>query len=101
VAKSQEPYAGKEFSITVDRIEPEAYFSFRWHPFAVDPNVDYSSEPMTLVEFVLEEVSEGVRLTIRESGFENLTEERRMTSFPMEEQGWTAQARLIEMFVSR
>src|SRR6266496_4918776 len=39
----------------VERIEPERYFSYRWHPYPKDPAMDYSAEPMTLVEFTLEE----------------------------------------------
>ncbi len=68
VAASQKPYAGAPFELTVDRIEPEHLFSFRWHPFAVDPAVDYSAEPMTLVVFELEEVAGGTVLTVVESG---------------------------------
>src|SRR5262245_43372235 len=53
--------------LMVERIEPEQLFSFRWHPYAVDPKVDYSSEPTTLVEFRLEDAKEGTRLTVVES----------------------------------
>src|SRR5437016_1955391 len=60
VAKAQEEYAGKPFEIVIEKMEPERLFSFRWHPFAVEAGVDYSAEPMTLVEFALEEVKEGV-----------------------------------------
>src|SRR5438093_9216287 len=48
VAKRQEPYAGMAFDCTIDRIEPMKLFSFRWHPFAIDPKIDYSNEPTTL-----------------------------------------------------
>src|SRR6516225_7589406 len=58
VAKLQQPYAGKTFEITVDRIEPQRLFSFRWHPHAVDAGIDYSTEPTTLVVFTLEEQSD-------------------------------------------
>ena len=60
---------GKPRSL-IDRIEPKNLFSFRWHPFAVDPNADYTDEPMTLVAFSLKEVPEGVLLTVTESGFD-------------------------------
>src|SRR5262247_1258729 len=60
VAKMQEPYAGRAFDITVDRIEPQRLFSFRWHPYGVEAGIDYSKEPMTLVVFTLEEQSGGV-----------------------------------------
>ena len=56
VAEMQKPYEGMAFNIMIDRIEPKSLFSFRWHPFAVDPKVDYPDEPMTLVAFSLKEV---------------------------------------------
>lgn len=86
--------------VQVGRIEPETYFSFRWHPYAVDPNMDYSSEPTTLVEFRLEEASDGTVLTIVESGFDRIPLARRAEAFRMNEGGWTAQARNIERHVS-
>ncbi len=100
VAKSQEPYAGMAFEFTVDRIEPMRLFSFRWHPFAVDPSVDYSSEPTTLVVFGLEEVSGSTRLTITESGFDGIPLERRAKAFTSNEQGWAAQTKLLEKYLA-
>ena len=66
VAKLQEPMRGMRFVIVVDRIEPMTLFSFRWRPFAIDPDHDYSAEPTTLVEFRLSEAEGGVLLTITE-----------------------------------
>ncbi len=100
IAKSQEPYRGRAFDFTIDRIEPMRLFSFRWHPFAVDPNVDYSKESTTLVEFVLEEVAEGTKLIITESGFDNVPLERRAKAFAMNEQGWAAQTKLVEKYLA-
>ncbi len=100
VAKSQEPYAGMKFDFTVDRIEPERLISFRWHPFAIDPKVDYSNEPTTLVVFQLEPAEGGTLLTITESGFDRVPLERRAKAFAMNEQGWTAQAKLIEKYLA-
>jgi uncharacterized protein YndB with AHSA1/START domain len=96
VAKAQKPYEGKAFEITVAQIEPERLFSFRWHPYAVEPGVDYSSEPTTLVEFALEPVAEGTMLTITESGFDGIPLARRAKAFTANEQGWSMQVRLIE-----
>jgi len=70
VAASQKPYEGMVFQFLVDRIEPMRVLSFRWHPYAVDPTVDYSKEPPTLVVFELEEVTGGTMLTVTESGFD-------------------------------
>ena len=101
VAKAQQPYAGMAFEIVIDRLEPKALFSFRWHPFAIDPNVDYSDEPMTLVSFVLKEVPEGVLLTVTESGFDKIPLERRATAFTSNEGGWTMVVTLIKKYVEK
>jgi uncharacterized protein YndB with AHSA1/START domain len=100
VAKNQEPYAGALFECTVESVEPMRLFSFRWHPFAVDPGVDYSGEPSTLVAFELEEVAGGTRLTITESGFDRIPLERRAKAFAANDGGWTAQSRLIEKYLA-
>ena len=100
VAKAQEPHSGMRFEITIDRIEPMRLFSFRWHPAAVEPGVDYSKEPTTLVTFELEEAEGGTRVTITESGFDRLPPERRAKAFGMNEQGWAAQAKLIEKYLA-
>jgi uncharacterized protein YndB with AHSA1/START domain len=100
VAKSQEPYRGAKFELVVDRIEPMRRFSFHWHPFAVESDFDYSKEPMTLVVFELEEAAGGTKLTIIESGFDRLPAARRAKAFTMNEQGWAAQAKLVEKYLS-
>lgn len=86
--------------ITVERIQPEEYFSYRWHPYAKDPNLDYSKEIATLVEFRLAELPEGTLLTITESGFDKIPAARRLEAFRMNEKGWTGQIRNIERHVS-
>jgi uncharacterized protein YndB with AHSA1/START domain len=99
VAKMQEPYAGMKFDYTVDRIEPMRLFSFRWHPFAIDPKVDYSGEPTTLVVFALEEVTGGTQLTITETGFDRIPLERRAKAFAANEGGWSKQVELIAKYL--
>jgi uncharacterized protein YndB with AHSA1/START domain len=101
VAKLQEPHAGKAFDFTIDRIEPERLFSFRWHPFAVEPGVDYSKEPATLVAFELAEVEGGTLLTITESGFDRIPLERRAKAFAANEGGWEHQTKLLEKYLLR
>ena len=100
VAKLQKPYEGAAFEIYVDRIEAERLFSFRWHPFAIDPTFDYSKEPTTLVVFELEEAAGGTLLTITESGFDRIPLARRAQAFTSNEGGWTHQARLIEKYLA-
>ena len=80
-------------------LEPERRFAYHWHPFAVDPNVDYSNEPTTLVEFRLEEVTGGTKLTIVESGFDKIPAARRNEAFRMNEKGWAGQTENIRRYV--
>lgn len=100
VARLQEPHRGKPWRVTIERVEPMRLFSFRWHPFAVDPGHDYSAEPMTLVTFALETVEEGVLLTITESGFDALPVARRVQAIQANEGGWAHQAKLVERYLA-
>ncbi|HVV53640.1 MAG TPA: SRPBCC family protein [Polyangia bacterium] len=100
VARTQEPYRGARFEIVVERIEPPRLFSFRWHPFAVDPGCDYRGEPMTLVTFELDEAPGGTALTLTESGFDRLPPERRAKAFPANDGGWAAQMTLLEKYLA-
>lgn len=88
------------FELQVQQIDPETYFSYRWHPYSVDPEVDYSKEPTTLVEFRLEEVSGGTQLHLTESGFEQIPLARRAEAFRMNDGGWTEQMQNIERHVA-
>ncbi len=99
VARGQKAYEGTPFELVVDRMEHERLFSFRWHPFAVEPGVDYSAEPTTLVEFVLEAVPDGVMLTVTESGFDRIPPGRRAKALTANERGWAAVVKLIEKYV--
>ena len=93
-------YEHLTMEVTVERMEPERYFAYRWHPYAIDPQVDYSTEPTTLVEFRLEEAAGGTALTIVESGFDRIPAARRAEAFRMNEGGWTAQLTNIERHVA-
>jgi uncharacterized protein YndB with AHSA1/START domain len=84
----------------VERIQPEHYFSYKWHPYAIDPNSDYTKEPMTLVEFMLEEVKDGTAVTIVESGFDRIPLGRRAEAFRMNEKGWEGQAKNLARHVA-
>ncbi|HMF75830.1 MAG TPA: SRPBCC family protein [Bryobacteraceae bacterium] len=99
VAKAQKEYEGRAFEITIEQMEPERLFSFRWHPFAVEPGFDYSVEPTTLVLFTLEEVTDGVLLTVTESGFDQIPLARRAKAFTANEQGWSMMVNLLQEYV--
>jgi len=95
-------YPGYEhltFDVLIERLEPERLFSLRWHPAAVDPAVDYSKEPTTLVEFRLEDASEGTWLSVVESGFERIPAGRRDEAFRMNSEGWGIQMENVRQHV--
>jgi uncharacterized protein YndB with AHSA1/START domain len=94
-------YEHVTMEMLIDRIEPERYFAYRWHPYAIKPDGDYSQEPTTLVEFTLADANGSTTLTIVESGFDRLPAERRAEAFRMNEGGWTAQIGNIERHVSQ
>jgi len=87
-------------TIWIETMEPERFFSFRWHPYAIEPGVDYAAEPTTLVSFTLEDAGQGTRLTIVESGFDAIPESRRAKAFAMNSSGWAGQAENIRKFLA-
>jgi uncharacterized protein YndB with AHSA1/START domain len=96
---SSPKYAHLSLTIWIETVEPERFFSFRWHPYAIEEDVDYSAEPTTLVTFTLEDEGAGTRLTIVESGFDAIPESRRAKAFSSNSGGWEAQAKNIQKFV--
>ena len=84
----------------MQEIDPEQYFSYTWHPYSIDPNVDYSLETPTLVEFRLEKTATGTLLVVTESGFEDIPAERREEAFRKNDGGWAQQVKNIETYVA-
>jgi len=102
--KGRITYPGYEhlvMEIVIEKMEPERLFSFRWHPNAVDPKMDYSKEPTTLVEFTLEEVEGGTLLKLVESGFDGIPIARRAEALKGNDSGWAAQMKAIEDYLRR
>jgi uncharacterized protein YndB with AHSA1/START domain len=95
-------YPGKEhivFEVTIEKAEPQKLLSWRWHPAAIDPKVDYSGEPTTLVEFQLQDAVGGTLLTVVESGIDKIPVPRRLEVFRMNSEGWDGQMQNIEKHV--
>lgn len=86
-------------TLWIEAIDPEHHFAFRWHPYAIDPAVDYSSEPTTLVTFRLDDVDAGTRLHVTESGFDAIPESRRNAAFLANGGGWSAQMQRIRDYI--
>ncbi len=101
--QGQITYPGYEhvvFDVVIERMEPQRLMSWRWHPASIDPSVDYSKEPGTLVVFELEDVEGGTLLRVVESGFDSLPPSRRLEAFRMNSGGWDEQVRNIERHVA-
>jgi uncharacterized protein YndB with AHSA1/START domain len=104
VARGRITHPGYEHVVweaTVREMQPERLFSFTWHPYAVDPKVDYSKEEPTLVEFRLSPAGQGTLLVITESGFDRIPAHRRMEALRMNTQGWQAQTENIAKHVAQ
>jgi len=86
--------------ITIERVDPEHLLSYRWHPYAFEPGVDYMDEPTTLVEFHLVDVKDGTQLTVVESGFDRIPLARRTSALRMNERGWDDQITRIARYVT-
>jgi uncharacterized protein YndB with AHSA1/START domain len=104
VSRGQITHPGYEhvkWEAVVQEMKPERLFSFTWHPYAIDPKIDYSSEPSTLVEFRLEKSPSGTLLVVTESGFEKIPKDRRIDAFRMNDNGWAQQLKNIEKYVTQ
>ena len=104
VTRGQITYPGYEhlrWEVVVQKMEPERLFSFTWHPYGIDPKVDYSKETPTLVEFRLEKTPGGTLLKLTESGFDKVPKDRRPEAFRMNDRGWTEQMKNIESYVTK
>jgi uncharacterized protein YndB with AHSA1/START domain len=104
VSRGYITYPGYEhlrWEAVVQKMEPERLFSFTWHPYAVDPDEDYSGEPPTLVEFTLQPTPGGTLLRVVESGFDKLPNKRRAEAFRMNEGGWSEQVKNIAQHVGQ
>lgn len=92
-------YEHLPFEISIDRVEPERLFSWRWHPHAIDAKRDYGDEPTTLVVFELADVPGGTQLTIVESGFDGIPLARRLEAYRGNKGGWDQQAENVARHV--
>lgn len=92
---------GLQVKMDIGLMDRQRLFSWRWHPGAINPNIDYSREPTTLVEFKLEDGPKGAtHLTVVESGFREIPPERRDAAYRLNYEGWGIQMSRIEDYVT-
>lgn len=94
-------YEHLKWEAVVQKMDPDKFFSFTWHPYAIDPKTDYSKEPPTLVEFQLEKTASGTLLKVTESGFDKVPADRRLLAFRMNDRGWAEQMKNIDQHVTQ
>ena len=94
-------YEHVRMEIVVKAIEPETLFSYTWHPYSIDPKVDYSKEESTLVKFRLEATAGGTLLTVTETGFDKIPAARRAEALRMNDGGWAQQVKNIQAYVAK
>lgn len=94
-------YEHLPFELTIERVQPERFLSWRWHPYAIDPAFDYSDEPTTLVVLELEDADGGTRLRIRESGFDSIPSTRRAEAYQANDKGWDMQLESIDRYLQK
>ena len=92
-------YEHVKWEVGVQKMDPERLFSFTWHPYSVDPKIDYSKETPTLVEFTLQKTASGTLLSLTESGFDKIPDGRRPEAFRSNDGGWTEQMKNIESYL--
>ena len=103
ISTGQMTYPGYEhypWLATVERMDQERLFSFRWHDFDEKSGVDVADQPTTLVEFRLDAIANGTRLSIRESGFASIPNPRRLEILRGNTEGWNIQAQNIAAYVA-
>jgi uncharacterized protein YndB with AHSA1/START domain len=101
-ARGEVTFNGAAHPFTIDLVDvvPEERLSYTWHPYGVDPNVDYSVETPTLVTFTLEDAPDGTLLRVVESGFDKVPLHRRAEAWRMNDGGWSTQMVNIERYVT-
>ncbi len=93
-------YEHLKWDVLVERVEPEQRLAWRWHPYGIDPKVDYSKETPTLVTFALTDADGGTLLALTESGFDQVPAARRDEAYRMNSQGWEQQMKNIQRHLS-
>ena len=89
------------FDVVVEHVQPQDLLSYRWHPYAVDPAIDYSAEEPTLVTFTLADAPpNSTLLTVTESGFDKVPPQRRLEALRMNTRGWEGQLGRIAQHVA-
>ena len=88
------------FSALTTSMDSPTHFSFRWpHDEGFDLQREDILQNTSLVEFYLEDLGDGTRLTVTESGFEFLPEDLRLNVIKSNTGGWATQLKNIRRYL--
>ena len=79
--------SGDKADLRIERVEEPTVFGFTWHIYGL-PDDD---PRRTYVEFTLQPVGAGTRLTMRETGFAQLPVDEYRKAFDSHTEGWTSE----------
>lgn len=82
-------HAGQRWPVRIVELSEPIRMVWQWHPGEVDPAVDYSQQPQTTVTFTLEPTAGGTRVSVSETGFDEIALARRAKAYADNSQGWT------------
>ena len=86
--------------VFVEASNPFEYFSYRWVPGGQGSIDNEKDENTTLVEFIIEDVEDGTKVTLKESGFASLPDEVAGASFKDNSGGWEYMIGRLETFIN-
>jgi uncharacterized protein YndB with AHSA1/START domain len=79
--------SGLTVDMQVERVEEPAVFGFTWRL----PDLPEDDPRRTYVEFTLEAVGAGTRLRVTETGFAQLPDDTRRTTYDSHDEGWASE----------
>ena len=95
-------YEGYPWEARVVALEPMRRFAYEWPATGGDKDaMETGDVEWTLVEFILESLATGTRLTVTESGFDKVPEPRRTNVMRDNSAGWTEQLENIRIYAEQ
>jgi uncharacterized protein YndB with AHSA1/START domain len=91
--------SGNSNEIRIVTIQPITEFAYQWHPGGLAKIDEYPESELTTVTMTLSPTDKGVDLHLVESGFSNISEERRLKTIGMNSQGWDEELENMRKYI--
>ena len=82
----------------IANVSPKSHFAYKWEAGRNNLDTPFEEMTTTLVAFNLEEVPEGTRLTMVETGFSALPSELKLWQFKENNSGWDAELQDLQNY---